>query len=226
MYVEFKRIKNIDLGLVVTGYELRCRAEERTDIIQVEGRSGSIVDRYGTFASYKKTIEFANLRPENFSRVNKWLSGRGKLRTSADPNGFYYADVVDVLTREQIGECYHYIKVDFLVEPFFYLDSGTLKSKYEAPVTLYNVGSIASDPVITVHGNGDGNIYVNQQVIKIKGMEERLTIDSRLMICHKDGLPAGRKMEGPYPMFSEGENKISWDGGVTMLEITPMWREL
>ena len=224
--IEYNGKTNKQFDLVVTNFEQRKRPEEQVEIIDIEGRSGSLVDRHGAYRSYQRTIEMVNLTEDKKPLVHKWLSGRGVLRTSEDPAGFSYVDVIDTIERKYIGERHSFIAVTFLCEPHFYLDAGVLPIEITAQKSLMNIGTDIAEPLIKVYGNGDGQVLINEQVIPLAGIEQHLTIDTKLQIVHKDGLPAGRKMSGPFPVLGEGQNLISFAGGITKLELTPRWREL
>lgn len=224
--IEYNGKTNKQFDLVVTNFEQRKRPEEQIEIIDIEGRNGSLVDRHGVYRSYQRTIEMVNLTEDKKPLVHKWLSGRGILRTSEDPNGFHFVDIIDAVERKYIGEIHSIIAVTFLCEPHFYLDAGTRTIKISTPTTLMNIGTDSAEPLIKVYGSDNGQVLINEQVIPLTGIEQHLTIDTKLQIVHKDGLPAGRKMSGPFPVLGEGQNLISFTGGVTKLELTPRWREL
>lgn len=224
--IEYNGKTNVQFDLVVTNFEQRKRPEEQIEIIDIEGRSGSLVDRHGVYRSYQRTIEMVNLTEDKKPLVHKWLSGRGTLRTSEDPNGFHFVDIIDAVERKYIGKIHSIIAVTFLCEPHFYLDAGTRTIKISTPTTLMNIGTDSAEPLIKVYGSGNGQVLINEQVIPLTGIEQYLTIDSKLKIVHKDGLPVGRRMQGDFPVLSEGTNLISFTGGIAQLELTPRWREL
>lgn len=224
--VEFKSKTNKQFGLVVTRLTRRKRAEEHIEQYTVEGRSGRIVDRLGTFDSYEREVEFANFEPDERRDINKWLSGKGILRTSEDPGGFFFADIIDAMEREPLGCNRNILTAKMLVEPFFYLDTGEHIIETDKTLHLYNIGSIYAAPIIKVFGNGSGQISINDKIVYLRNISEHITIDGRLQIVHKDKLPQGKNMIGDYPIFEEGENIITFSGGITKLEITPYWREL
>lgn len=224
--IEFNNKTNREFALVVQNLTRRKRAEERIERHTVEGRSGQIIDRLGTFESYEREVTFANFEKDKVRDINKWLSGNGILRTSVDPDGFFYADVIDVMERNPLGCCRNSMKVTFLVEPFFYLERGRHPIKTNKSISIYNLGTIYSEPVIKVYGNGSGRLSINNKIINLRNIENYVTIDSKLKITHKDNLPKGKDMTGEYPIFEEGRNYISFSGGITKLEIVPYWREL
>lgn len=224
--VEFKGITNKHFGLVVTHLDQRRRPEEQIEIIEIEGRSGSLVDRYGDYKSYERKIEFVHMKQDNAREIHTWLSGKGMLRISEEQHGYFYADVVGELERKLAGSGKSILTTTFLVEPYLYLDAGKNEIEIIQQSKLYNIGSIYADPLIKVFGTGDGKILINSQVIQLSGIQDYLVIDAKLKIVHKENLPAGRKMSGPFPILEEGQNLISFNGGITKLEITPRWREL
>lgn len=224
--MEFKGKRNQAFDCIVTHLDRRKRADEQVELIEIEGRSGTLVDRYGTHHSYEREMQLANIREENVAGINKWLSGRGILRTSVDPHGYFYADIIGELTREWIGCQSHYISTTFLVEPYFYLDTGSHPIEITSSKQLSNLGTIEAEPLITVYGNGNGEIHINDKTIQLTGLTSHLTIDSRMLHVHKDGLPAGRVMSGEFPVLEEGTNIVSFSGGITRLSLTPRWREL
>lgn len=224
--VEFKDKTNETYRLIVTHLTRRKRAEEHIEQFTIEGRSGRIVDRLGTYDSYVREVEFANMEPDRPNQVNKWLSGKGILRTSEDPGGFFYADVIDLADREYLGCKRNQIKAKFLIEPFFYFNKGEHKVMATTTKTLNNIGTIYSEPTITVYGTGNGEISINNKIIRLENINGHIVINSRLKIAHKDKLPQGQKMKGDFPVFEEGESTITFNGGITKLEIQPYWREL
>ena len=224
--IEYNGKTNKQFDLVVTDFDQRKRPEEQIEVIDIEGRNGSLVDRHGVYRSYERNIEMVNLTEDKKPLVHKWLSGRGVLRTSEDPAGFSYVDVIDTIERKYIGEVHSFITVTLLCEPHFYLDTGMHAIEITTQKSLMNIGTDIAEPLIKVYGNGNGQVLINEQVIPLTGIDQHLTIDTKLQIVHKDGLPAGRKMSGPFPVLGEGQNLISFAGGITKLELTPRWREL
>jgi phage-related protein len=224
--VEFKGLTNRHFGLVVTHLDQRRRPEEQVEIIDIEGRSGSLVDRYGDYNSYERKIEFVHMKHDNAREIHKWLSGKGILRTSEEQHGYFYADVVAELERKLVGSRKNLLTASFLVEPHFYLESGNRSLEITEEARLINIGTVYAEPLIKIFGTGDGQMIINSQIVQLTGIQDYLTIDSKLKIVHKDNLPAGRKMSGSFPVLEEGENIVFFNGGITKLEITPRWREL
>lgn len=224
--LEYNKENNHDHGLIVTGATMRKRPEEQVEVIEIEGRNGSLVDRLGTYHSYERSFILSNFRKEEMNRVHTWLSGRGILRTSEDKGGFFYADVLEVMERKLIGREHNNLEVLFLVDPFFYLDQGEQVLNIDKITRLHNMGTIPSRPYLKVYGSGNGQLIIAGQVVNLSNIDEYIEIDSKLMICHKDRLPTGRQMEGDFPVLPTGYFVISFSGGITRVELTPRWCEL
>jgi phage-related protein len=121
--------------------------------------------------------------------------------------------------------------VQFKVFPFKYsvnavrshADDLTLTS----PTTINNKGTVYSQPTITVYSTGDITLTINDTDYGLLGVEEYITIDSELMEVYKGTANANNKYSAmDFPRFEVGENRISWTGNVTKIEIEPKWRWL
>ena len=218
--VEFKGITNKHLSLVVTHLDQRRRPEEQIEIIDIEGRSGSLVDRYGDYKSYERKIEFVHMKQDNAREIHKWLSGKGVLRTSEEQYGYFYADVVGELERKLAGSGKSILTTTFLVEPYLYLDAGKNEIEITQQSKLYNIGSIYADPLIKVFGTGDGQILINSQVIQFSDIQDYLMVDAiedrtqrQSSSWEKNGtIPDSRRRENIVFLF-------------IIIGDTPRWRE-
>ena len=72
----------------------------------------------------------------------------------------------------------------------------------------------------------DETLYVNNKSIYLKGITDKIIIDSEMKNAYNNSVSLNYKMSGDFPVLSLGENNISWIGNVTKLEIQPNWRFL
>ncbi|CAM2828090.1 distal tail protein Dit [Hathewaya histolytica] len=86
-------------------------------------------------------------------------------------------------------------------------------------IIINNTGTIYSEPTITICGTGDITIYINEETIKLKNVEDKITINSEMMECYKNTMPCNNKMYGEFPRFEVGENNISWEGDIKTIDI-------
>ena len=115
--------------------------------------------------------------------------------------------------------------VEFEVQPFGY-DIFEQTITKTAPFSLFNIGTFESEPIITIFGNGNITLYVNNQSNFLKEITDKVIIDSEMKNAYNNSVSLNYKMSGDFPALSLGENNISWIGNVTKLEIQPNWRFL
>ena len=223
--VFFKDKSTHDFPLLVTDVGRRQKAEEQIEKIPVPYRNGYLTIRSDRYESYPREMRMVCTDKDAIGGINEWLDGHGVLRTDLDKDGFFIADVVSGLEYENYLRDIDAFSVEFLIEPFFYLDSGEIMITSTTAFSLINPGNIYSQPLITVYGSGDITLNINSQFVQLTGVETSITMDSKLALCYRDTLNMGAKMTGEYILMDTGTNNIEWTGSVTKIEITPRWRE-
>lgn len=221
--VYFKGKTSDEFDLVVNDIGRRKKAEEKVERTPIPMSSGDLVTHTGEYESYERQMIFVSRDNQQLSDIYEWLDGYGILRTGHDEGGFFYASVIGGVDRTPIGPLLNELIVTFLVEPFFYLDSGATTFELTEPSTLHNLGSLESQPFVKVYGDGDIQLEVNSQVVQLKDVQESITMDTKLKMCYRDTLNMGRKMIGQYIEFEKGSNVIRWSGNVDKVEIIPRW---
>lgn len=221
--VYFKDKSTHDFDLFTKDIGRRQKAEEKIERIPVPLSSGDLVVHTGEYESYIRQMVFTSKNPHELSEIYEWLDGYGVLKTDQDEGGFFFASVIGEVVQNPNGPDMNDLIVDFLVEPFFYLNSGSRTFELVKETTLINMGSLESRPLIKIYGNGDIKLEVNSQAIQLNGVEESITMDSKLKMCYRDTLNMGRKMIGKYIKFEKGSNTIRWTGNVDKIEVIPRW---
>ena len=98
--------------------------------------------------------------------------------------------------------------------------------------TVTNAGNTTSRPILTIYGQGDIGVYINDvEVLDIAlGDEEYITLDSVEMEAYKDTTAnlKNRLVTGDYSKLAlnAGDNKIRFTGKVTKYEISKYSRWL
>ncbi|EJE7236826.1 phage tail protein, partial [Clostridium botulinum] len=72
--------------------------------------------------------------------------------------------------------------------------------------------------------SSDISLNINGEVIKLKNVNNYIELDPEIQECYRDTLNCNNDMQGEFPIFKVGENRISWTGNVSKIEITPNWR--
>lgn len=98
--------------------------------------------------------------------------------------------------------------------------------------TVTNAGNTTSRPILTIYGQGDIGVYINDvEVLDIAlGNEQYITLDSTEMDAYKDSTAnlKNRLVTGDYSKLAlnAGANKIRFTGNVTKYEISKYSRWL
>ena len=98
--------------------------------------------------------------------------------------------------------------------------------------TVTNSGNTTSRPILTIYGQGDIGVYINDvEVLDVAlGDEEYITLDSVEMEAYKDNTAnlKNRLVTGDYSKLAlnAGANKIRFTGTVTKYEISKYSRWL
>ncbi|MDD3173353.1 MAG: hypothetical protein PHF63_06805 [Herbinix sp.] len=224
---------DMDIINVVTVKQGRKqRPEEQIDIYEIPYRNDELIIHSGKYKPYIQEFEFILRNPALIPTINTWLAGRGRLLLENDfeefgRDGYYMASVVEGWEYEKYTHNTYSFTVKFKVDPFFYYNNGQQKKTYVTqPVTIYNSGTIYSEPYIRINGSGNIMLTVNGQVITLTEIVDYIELDSALMVAYKDTLNQGSKMSGDFPIFDVGKNSISWSGNVTSIEIMTRVRDL
>ena len=223
--IYFNNKSTTDFYLITKDIGRRKRANEQIDQYPVPYRNGDLIIHSNKYNSYTRPMLFTATEPLALPAIYEWLDGSGELRTDLDKGGFFLTSVIGEIDQQPDGPILNELAVEFLVEPFFYLDSGTQKVELTGTTTLINRGTIESEPLITIYGSGDVDFNVNSQIVTVLGIVESITMDTKNLVCYRGNENEGRKMNGEYIRLDKGANAISWTGNITKIEIVPRWCE-
>lgn len=223
--VYFKNKSTHDFNLVTKSIGRRKRAQEKVERESIPYRNGDLVTHTGFYENYIRQMEFSSVEPLELKDIYEWLDGYGKMRTDLDKNGFFLASVDNLIENDSDGPVIDTLTIDFNVEPFFYLNSGDDLLTFTSKPTLLNVGTVESEPLITIYGSGNIRLNVNSQFVDLKNVSGSITMDTKNKVCYRDTLNMGRNMVGEFIIFNKGKNTINWTGNVTKIEILPRWCE-
>lgn len=223
--VDFKNKSTDDFQVVTKDIGRRKRANEQIDRYTSPYHNGELTVHTNKYDSYSRNMTFTSLDDSELSDIYKWLNGYGKLRTSIDPDGFFYASVIGEVEAVADGPILNDLSIEFSVEPFFYLDSGDSVVEVENGAVMTNLGSFQASPLITIYGEGDITLSINGKSVLLENVVDSISMDSLKLVCYRGNENMGRKMIGEYLFLEEGENEISYQGTVMKVEITPRWCE-
>lgn len=224
-YCIFKDINSRELGLYMERCPEKISPKRRDETFTVPGRHGNLTTTDGAFDSYIRSAEFIVKNEKRIDEICAHFKGSGWLIFSNEPDRKYKARVANQIEFSHIIRHFKRFVVEFEVHPFGY-DIFEQKITKTAPFSLFNIGTVDSEPIITIFGTGNITLYVNNQSISLKEIAGSITIDSEMQNAYCDSTSMNNKMSGDFPILNVGKNDISWLGNVTKLEIQPNWRYL
>ncbi|BDR64418.1 phage tail domain-containing protein [Clostridium tetani] len=211
------------LNIVINKRPPLPKPQRRINYIQIAGRHGALTEDLGSYEDIELEFECTIMDnvEHNSILINSWLDGQGELYLSwLDGYKFKVKNVIfEGMDIDIVGE----FKVAFICEPFKYLENETIEVT-KNNFTIYNEGTFESQPYMKIFATGDITLNINDRFIKFTGIEDYIELDSEMMECYKGTLNRNNKMIGEFPILKVGENKISWTGNVSKIEIKPRWR--
>ncbi|KEH93219.1 distal tail protein Dit [Clostridium botulinum] len=228
---EFNNKYSKDLGIYIGKRPPIPKAEKVIKHIEVPGRSGALTEDTGAYKNIELTFE-CTIKDTDVEEktilLNNWLDGSGILKLDYLANFFFKVKEVKFE-----GTDVDYITGDFTVtfvcDPFKYYVSG-LESIVSKNDKLYSPEFIIkSEPAVKIYGSGDIVLSINGNVIKLKNVQDHITIDSSLQECYKDNINCNKQMQGEFPILLQGENTVYFticneSSNIKHIEITPNWR--
>ena len=197
--------------------------KRRDETFTVPGRHGNLTTTDGAFESYIRSTEFIVKDKKKIDEICAHFKGSGWLIFSSEPDRKYKARVANQIEFSHIIRRFKRFVVEFEIQPFGYdvFEQTLVKT---APFSLFNIGTVDSEPLITIFGTGNITLYVNNQSISLKEIAGSITIDSEMQNAYNGAASMNNKMSGEFPILSLDENHVTWLGNVTKLEIQPNWR--
>lgn len=220
----FNGRSNLDLNLFLENYPSLPIANEEFEEVRVEGRNGSLYINKGTYEDKKITFTFTMLSQRidiDFERVYEWFTEiqDNRLVFGREDRCYKVKKILfGNLEKEfrSIGE----FDVTFLCEPFMQdLDS----TNYEITTNNFTFnyeGNAPSEPLIRIYGSGNIQLTINGENMVISNVTDYIEIDSKLLqVRNSDGTSKDNDTQGDFPLFSKGNNTISYVGTITKIVI-------
>lgn len=203
---------------------------ENVEFHKVDGRSGSLTERTGTYDDrvFKYGFDLKRERNESLEDfsdrlfyVEEVLSdciGKDLVYFSNKNYKYVVKNIKIDATEDTL--C-HDIQLEITCEPFRYLsfEDTILLTK---PQSIFYKGSVPGECKIKIYGNGNVQLTINRETLEIRNIDEFIEIDSKLVkIINKVGNDAVKNTNGNFLILSRGTNNIDWIGNVKKVEILP-----
>ena len=211
---------------------------EPVPIVEIEsipGRNGDLIFETGAFENRTGSAECFAMMHNNVEltirAINRFLlfrKGYRKLETTDDPEHYWMARVENGARIEQRLRTMSPFEIEFDCKPQRFLKSGLETVEMTNGGVLYNQYGFDALPLIKVYGSGEGSLNVGNKRVEILSMTDgELMLDSETQNAYIYGMNRNNQINAPeFPVLTDGENNISWRGGIERVEIIPRWWEL
>lgn len=221
-----------EFGLLWTGAQTEDAPQRDLQFVSVPGRSGDLIRDNGRYKNITVRYTCAIIRSyrARYDALCAHLFAAPSYRRLEDtmhPNTFRLAVFQGPMEPESTphGQAGTF-EVEFNCKPHKYLKSGEFALEISNGETLLNRWA-ESLPLIRITGNGSGVLTIGGVTVTVDSMDGSLTLDAETQNAfngteNKNGTI--RIAGGEFPTLPTGETQISWNGGITAVELTPRWR--
>lgn len=216
--ITFNNITSESLGLIVTKTPVPpCQQQSYETVYVPDGPT--LYNDSKTRENVSILIECTVIEPGKLRQIYAAMQGAGNLILSNEPDVYYKAHCKS-LTPTNIAQYMNAIVFEFDCEPYAYAVSNDPVNVTDNDTALEVGGSYFCQPVYKIYGSGDITLTVNRtnKPLKLFSVDGYATVDSTLLMCHKDGTLV--KNSGFLPFLEVGTNRIQWNGLVSKIEIT------
>lgn len=211
---------------VVTDFGEAEAAKPHAESVDVYGLNGSYRVLDGSYESYERTISFYVPKLVDISTiVDKFQPKENVIEFSYQLGSYFYADFSGA-TYNRNGMHAWKIDVKLIMQPFRYQKS-VEPVVLTASGTINNPGTIYSEPIIEIEGDGDISITIGRKTMYLT-IKTKATIDCRQgkqNIYNATGAVQNTlRKRGGFLEIPTGKAGVSFTGTVRKITIRPNWR--
>ena len=201
------------------------------DLLNPSGRFGNVGVSYTCYVPAKSIQDLS----DKLTRIKNWLyDAVNKYHDLTDSYDVKFKRRAVFNNKLDISDEARKIGVftlSFSCLPYRYLLEGLERIEVTDTVTLINPFNFTSKPYLKIYGSGDGTLVIQNangnKIWNITEIDEYIEIDSELMNCFKGTELKNSNVSGEgFPELSKGDNILSFNGGITKVEIITRWVSL
>ena len=230
-YLTFNGRSTHEFGIFISGESTYSAPERNVTSQEVPGRNGSLLFDMGNFKNI--SVKYPSYIVEDLpSRIRDFLNFAGsqigyqRLEDTYHPYEFRMARFKTNPSIDTAGYMNRSGKftLDFDCKPQRFLKSGEDAVEFSDDGIILNRTNFPSKPLLRVYGTGTGSVGVGSETITITNLDGYMDIDCEIMDAYKGAVNCNS-----YVSFTDdivlrpGESGISFNGGITSIEITPRW---
>ena len=238
-FFEYNGIRSSDMGVKISGKNIFSAPKYDLSFQAIPGRDGELINSNNRFpnatVSYTCFIPAKSIQElsEKVTAVKAWLYTEPDryhtLMDSYDTVFFRKAvfnnklDIADQVNK--IGV----FTVNFSCHPYRYSHVGQLLTKHSTSgFVLSNPYPFNAKPYLKLNGSGTGKLTIQTptktDVWTFTTLNGYTECDSELMNFYHGADPKNDTVSGEgFPILYPGNNTISFDGGITSIEVRPRW---
>lgn len=211
---------------IVTNFGEIEVAKPHAESVDVYGLNGSYRVLDGSYESYERTISIYVPKLVDVSTiVDKFDSKENIIEFSYQLGSYFYADFSGA-TYNRNGMHAWKIDVKLIMQPFRY-QKDVEPVVLTASGTINNPGTIYSEPIIEVEGDGDVSLTIGRKTMYL-AIKTKATIDCRQgkqNIYNATGTVQNTlRKRGGFLEIPTGKIGVSFTGNVRKITIQPNWR--
>lgn len=211
---------------VVTDFGEIEAAKPHAESVDVYGLNGSYRVLDGSYESYERTVSFYVPKLVDISTiVDKFQPKENIIEFGYQLGSYFYADFSGA-TYNRNGMHAWKIDVKLIMSPFRYQKTVELVV-LTASGTITNLGTIYSEPIIEVEGDGDISLTIGRKTMYL-AIKTKATIDCRQgkqNIYNATGAVQNTlRKRGGFLEIPTGKVGVSFTGNVRKITIRPNWR--
>lgn len=218
-------------GLGINELPPITKPEMRNIREEIDGRDGDIITDLG-YSAYDKTITIGLFGTGyDINDIISFFNGEGTIVFSNEPDKYYNFKILNQIDYESLQK-FRTASITFHCQPFKYPLSETPISTTSpgSEMTVNNNGNVYSKPLLSLEGNGNVSIYLNNTQILQANVEDKMNIDiEQLEAYNPDTMTLlNRQVIGNYNSMTlqPGNNTIRIDGALDKATITNYTRWL
>lgn len=223
-------VNGFDTGSIpqcyVTDYGEEQMAQPRFDNNTIYGANGDYPIYDGAYDGYDKTISLYVVKAEQVQKILEQFNQQNNVvEFGHRPGSIFYADYAGSSFRQNGIHAWS-LEIKLKMHPFRYQKDNT-EVELASNGTVTNPGTVYSEPVIIVEGNGDVTLTIGKQSMQLK-LDTKATIDcrhKRQNIYDKNGnLKNTLRTRGGFFEIPVGVSGIVFGGNITKVRIKGNWR--
>lgn len=213
-------------GCVVTDFGKVEAAQPRGEVANLHGVNGSYRVLDGSFKSYERTFTLHVKKLVDIASIlDRFQSNENVLEFSYQLGSLFYADFVTA-NFEPFGNHAWKLEIKLTMQPFRY-QKGVAPVVLTAAGTVNNPGTISSEPIVEIEGDGDVSLTIGHKTMYL-AIKTKAVIDCRQgnqNIYNATGAVQNTfRKRGGFFEIPTGKVGVSYTGSVRKITIKGNWR--